>query len=73
MARSVFATRPRQVGLLERYLSEPICYGGEVWARGAVMLDRKRAGMDDRCVDRYLQGAELRVRLHAEERARSGS
>ena len=60
MARSIFSTRPRRGGLVQRYLDELVEYGGEMWRRGDVILDLKQSGLDDRCVDRYLQGMELR-------------
>ena len=69
MPRSPFATRPRRQTLLDRYLAEPIRYGGELWARIDVIRDLKRCGLDDRCIDRYLQGSELLNKLEHSRRA----
>ncbi len=69
MPRSPFSTRLRPQTLLDRYLAEPVLYGGELWTRGDVIRDLKRCGLDDRSVDRYLQGSELFHKLELSWRA----
>ncbi len=59
MPRSLFSTRPRRNRLIDRYLTEPVNFGGEVMTREHVIRTLKSVGADDRSVDRYLQGAEL--------------
>ena len=68
MARSLFSTRPRRGGLLARYFSETVNYGGEVRTRAEVIRDLRSRGADARCIDRYLQGADLHKALEAEHR-----
>ena len=63
--RSIYATRPRRQTLVDRYLNELISYGGELWTRAEIIQDLKSMGCNDRMVDRYLQGTELRQRLDA--------
>ncbi len=69
MARSLFSTRPRRQTFLDRYLDEEVEYGGEWCRRIDVIRDLKRCGLDDRCVDRYLQGMELRQELDIPKRS----
>ena len=63
MPRSLFSTPPRRKTFVDRYLDELVEYGGEMWRRIDVIRDLKRCGLDDRCIDRYLQGMELRQEL----------
>ncbi len=65
MARSIFATRPRRSSLLTRYFSEPVNYGGKICTRAEVIDDLRSQGVHSGCIDRYLQGAELRNMLEA--------
>lgn len=68
MARSLFATRRRRTSFVDRYLNEPMEYGGVMSTRGQIIRDLQRRGVDAACIDRYLQGADLRA--EAEERGR---
>jgi hypothetical protein len=49
--------------LIDRYLNELIDYGGEPHTRAEVILDMQQRGIDQPCIDRWLQGNE-----HAQRR-----
>jgi hypothetical protein len=44
---------------VSRYLDEIIDYGGIPTTRGEVILDMRSQGIDQPCIDRWLQGQEL--------------
>ncbi len=48
---------------IDRYLNELIDYGGEPYTRAEVILDMQQRGIDQPCIDRWLQGYE-----HAQRR-----
>jgi len=45
------------------YLDELISYGGIACTRAEAILDMQRLGVDQPCIDRWLQGHELAQRL----------
>ena len=51
---------------LDKYLGEIIDYGGEPYTRAEVILDMQSKGIDQPCIDRWLQGYE-----HAQRRRES--
>jgi len=55
--------------LIDRYLNEVIDYGGEPYTRAEVILDMQQRGIDQPCIDRWLQGNEHAQRRR-ERRAR---
>ena len=46
-----------------RYLHELIDYGGLPYTRAEPVLDMQSLGMDQPCIDRWLQGNDLAQRL----------
>ncbi len=63
---------------IDKYLNEIIDYGGEPYTRAEVILDMQARGIDQPCIDRWLQGYEhaqsrrerhqaLTVRLYLDE------
>ena len=48
---------------VDRYLNEIIDYGGEPFTRAEATLDMQSIGMDQPCIDRWLQGYEHGQRL----------
>ena len=46
-----------------KYLSELISYGGELFTRAEVIADMQRIGLDQPSIDRWLQGQELMDRI----------
>ncbi len=63
MASSKSAKQQRHPSLVERYLNEPMSYGGVMSTRGDIIRDLQRSGADAAWIDRYMQGAELRIKL----------
>ena len=61
MPRSLFSTRPRRRSFVEQYLDQPVEYGGEVWTRAEVIRDMRSRGVANVLIDRWLQGADLRL------------
>jgi hypothetical protein len=59
--------------LVDRYLSEVISYGGNPYTRGAVIAEMQSEGVDQACIDRWLQGQELAARLESARQARMKS
>lgn len=47
---------------VDRYFEERLDYGGELWTRSDIIRDLRRLGTPERCIDRWLQGAEHRKR-----------
>jgi hypothetical protein len=41
------------------FFNEPIFYGGLICTRAEAMRDMEEQGMDQRCIDRWMQGAQL--------------
>ena len=41
------------------FFNEPILYGGLICTRTEAMQDMEEQGMDQRCIDRWMQGAQL--------------
>lgn len=45
--------------LVDDYFNEPIFYGGAICTRAEAIADMEESGLDQRSIDRWLQGAEL--------------
>ena len=61
---------------VDRYFEERLEYGGELWTRAEIVHDLRRVGTPERCIDRWLQGAEHRKssgRLLSERPLRSST
>jgi hypothetical protein len=41
------------------FFNEPIFYGGLICTRTEAMQDMEEQGMNQRCIDRWMQGAQL--------------
>ena len=48
---------------IDRYLNEIIDYGGIPCTRAEAILHMQSIGMDQPCIDRWLQGQELAQRI----------
>ncbi len=46
-----------------KYLDELIDYGGEPYTRAEAIADMQQSGIDQPCIDRWLQGYEHAQRL----------
>jgi hypothetical protein len=49
---------------INQYLGEIIDYGGEPYTRAEAILHMQSIGIEQPCIDRWLQGNELAQRLH---------
>jgi hypothetical protein len=58
---------PKRRNFMDEYLGEIITYGGVPYTRGAVIADMQSQGLDQACIDRWLQGQEHSARLRARE------
>jgi hypothetical protein len=56
---------PKKRNYLDEYLSEIISYGGIPYTRGAVIAEMQSEGIEQVCIDRWLQGQEFAARLEA--------
>lgn len=54
---------PNPTRFVGRYLDELIDYGGEPYTRAEAILRMQSIGMNQPCIDRWLQGQELASRI----------
>jgi len=52
-------TSTSQRSVVSDFFNEPIFYGGLICTRAEAMRDMEGQGMDQRCIDRWMQGAQL--------------
>ena len=45
--------------LVSEYFNEPIFYGGLICTRAEAIKDMEEQGLDQRCIDRWMHGAQL--------------
>jgi len=48
---------------LREYLTEPVIYGGAPSTRAEIIRDMQEQGIPQKCIDRYLQGLDLRLKM----------
>ena len=66
MKLRIYARQPAQresTRPIHRYLNELIDYGGIPNTRAEVIVDMQQRGIDQPCIDRWLQGNELAQRI----------
>ncbi len=59
----------RKPTLVDRYMSEIISYGGELYKRADVIRDMRTNGATQGMIDRWFQGYELGQRLREQDKA----